>query len=223
MHRIRTLAVNLILPGDTGQGSVRQECHSLYHDFFEEAIDKAVSYFPETVDCNIKEMIIDLGTINPSDIPWKLERILREKIQASLSRISEDKPFFADETGTLSKADAFFQSYLQFLEYGYNPMQIAGKQYPVSEVSAEVFSAPDEAGLTRIAEIVSENPSAMFRLIDSSSPRSLEKILQIIAEKRLDEFNAFSLLSSYRILSGAQDPRTSVSRHICSPGSSHSC
>ena len=80
MDAIKKLDINIVLPPDIPQSSAMEWANECYERSFRQAIEKAVSSFDDSVEAVIPNIRIDLGEIEESEIPFRLERKLRDEI-----------------------------------------------------------------------------------------------------------------------------------------------
>ena len=80
MHTINKLVVDFFLPNRIREYNGIDEANKLYADYIKETLDRVLSSYHENVDLIFTKLTIDLGTISCYDIPYELERKLREII-----------------------------------------------------------------------------------------------------------------------------------------------
>ncbi len=84
MHTINKLVVDFFLPNKIREYNGIDEANKLYADYIKETLDRVLSSYHENVDLIFTKLTIDLGTISCYDIPYELERKLREIIDEQI-------------------------------------------------------------------------------------------------------------------------------------------
>ncbi|MDD6758412.1 MAG: contractile injection system tape measure protein, partial [Paraprevotella sp.] len=84
MHTINKLVVDLFLPNRIRENNGIDEANKLYADYIKETLDRVLSSYHENVDLIFTKLTIDLGTISYYEIPYELEKKLREIIDEQI-------------------------------------------------------------------------------------------------------------------------------------------
>lgn len=108
MHTINKLVVDFFLPNRIREYNGIDEANKLYADYIKETLDRVLSSYHENVDLIFTKLTIDLGTISCYDIPYELERKLREIIDEHIIY----SPYFSSNQSSSVVGNAITSSFV---------------------------------------------------------------------------------------------------------------
>lgn len=181
MDTIKSLEINISLPNDTSQASAMDDAHRCYEQYFQKAIENALSSFDDSLKSIIPKIEIDLGIINEQDIPSKLEKTLKEEVARLLREsthesvqsaqnsdllLDMDRLQTTDEGRVRSWKEELFLEYVKYISEGYSKFEVLGNRYTNEEIS----------------ELIEEE------LIISEYPDNREWMIKLIHSALIDSF-----------------------------------
>ena len=186
-----------------------------YDKYMAETLDKVISSYSEEHDLFIESLNIDLGKIRPDNIPFALEKALREQLDNLINKQEVEQNRRIEMQQNIEEITDFrnYSQLLFYLENGYyeylQEKKNADSNRP-SQIEMLNKCLANESGKQTLLSIIAKDKQALFRLTNIASKETLLKILDILIEEQISPISERRTIQKFKTFAKKQTNKKGV-------------